>query len=48
MSFMAIVFFFPLERHPLVDETNYGVIVFMGVVMLSMAYYFFLMYGGRY
>ncbi|KAF9025547.1 hypothetical protein BDZ89DRAFT_1068181 [Hymenopellis radicata] len=48
MSFMAVVLFFPLEPHPLVDEMNYGVVVFMGVVTLSMAYYFFPVYGGRY
>ncbi|KAF9017096.1 amino acid transporter [Hymenopellis radicata] len=48
MTFMAVVLFFPLEPHPLVDEMNYGVVVFMGVVTLSMAYYFFPVYGGRY
>ncbi|KAF8915252.1 APC amino acid permease [Mucidula mucida] len=46
--FMSTVFFFPSEPGPLVDEMNYGVVLFMGVVVLSMAYYFFPVYGGRY
>ncbi len=45
---MSTVFFFPSEPGPLVDEMNYGVVLFMGVVVLSMAYYFFPVYGGRY
>ncbi|KAF9031821.1 APC amino acid permease [Hymenopellis radicata] len=46
--FMSIVFFFPSEPGPLVDEMNYGVVLFMGIVALSMVYYFFPVYGGRY
>ncbi|TFY50909.1 hypothetical protein EVG20_g11261, partial [Dentipellis fragilis] len=48
MSFMIIIFTFPTTPNPTTEDMNYTVVVSGGVVILSLAYYFFPKYGGRY
>ncbi|KAH8114116.1 amino acid transporter [Phellopilus nigrolimitatus] len=46
MTFMSVVFLFPLEPSATANEMNYSVVVFMGVLFFSLTYYFFPVYGG--
>jgi len=48
MIFMIIVFLFPPIPAPTSHSMNYTVVVVGGTLMLSLAYYFFPRYGGRY
>ncbi|KAA1473609.1 APC amino acid permease [Dentipellis sp. KUC8613] len=48
MSFMIVIFTFPTTPNPTTEDMNYTVVVSGGVVILSLAYYFFPKYGGRY
>ncbi|KAJ7058704.1 amino acid/polyamine transporter I [Mycena amicta] len=48
MIFMIIVFLFPAIPHPTSHSMNYTAVVVGGILALSLAYYFFPKYGGRY
>ena len=48
MVFMIIVFLFPAEPSPNPQTMNYSVVVLGGTILLSLGYYFFPIYGGRY
>lgn len=48
MVFMGIVFLFPTSPHTSVQEMNYSVVVFGGVMTLASLWYFLPVYGGRY
>ena len=48
MIFMIIVFLFPAEPGPNPQTMNYSVVVLGGTLLLSLGYYFFPVYGGRY
>lgn len=44
---MIVVFLFPALPAPTAQSMNYTVVVLGGTVILSLAYYFFPVYGGR-
>ncbi|KAF9006941.1 amino acid transporter [Cyathus striatus] len=46
MLFMGIVFFFPVTPSPAVADMNYTVVVLGGIMVLSVAWYYFPKYGG--
>lgn len=46
MTFMSIVFLFPTSPGPNANNMNYTAVVLGGVVMLSVAYFYFPKYGG--
>lgn len=46
MAFMSIVFFFPATPQTSVQEMNYTVVVLGGVLLLSLVWYYFPIYGG--
>jgi hypothetical protein len=46
MTLMGIVFLFPFTPQTSVGEINYTVAVLGGVMILSVIWYYFLMYGG--
>lgn len=46
MVFMQVVFFFPSTPDTDVQNMNYTVVVTGGVMLLSVAYYYFPKYGG--
>ncbi|KJA15150.1 hypothetical protein HYPSUDRAFT_80625 [Hypholoma sublateritium FD-334 SS-4] len=48
MAFMSTVFLFPTSPTTTVQDMNYTVAVFGGVMLLSIIYYFFPKYGGMY
>ena len=48
MIFMIVVFLFPAEPSPTAQTMNYTLVVLGGTVLLSLGYYFFPVYGGRY
>jgi len=48
MVFMTIVFLFPTTPQTSVQEMNYTVVVLGGVLLLSLVWYYFPMYGGVY
>ncbi|KAJ7739990.1 amino acid/polyamine transporter I [Mycena maculata] len=48
MIFMIIVFLFPAIPGPTEHSMNYTVVVLGGTLLLSLGYYFFPKYGGRY
>ncbi|KAF9529046.1 APC amino acid permease [Crepidotus variabilis] len=48
MTFMIIVFLFPTASHPTSQGMNYSVVVFGGVMSLSICWYYFPKYGGVY
>lgn len=48
MTFMAIVLLFPSVPEADTQTMNYTVVVLGGVLMLSLAYYYFPVYGGAY
>ncbi len=48
MAFMSTVFLFPTSPTTTVQDMNYTVAVFGGVMLLSLIYYFFPKYGGMY
>lgn len=48
MIFMGIVFLFPATPQTSVQEMNYTVAVFGGVMVLSLVWYYFPKYGGVY
>lgn len=48
MGFMSVVFLFPPSPTTSVDDMNYTVAVFGGVMVLSLIYYYFPKYGGVY
>ncbi|KAL4246868.1 Amino Acid-Polyamine-Organocation Transporter [Abortiporus biennis] len=48
LLFMVIVFLFPYSPNPGVTSMNYTVVVFGGVMVLSLVYFYFPRYGGKY
>jgi hypothetical protein len=48
MTFMGIVFLFPSSPQTSVADMNYTAVVFGGVMILSLVYYYFPKYGGIY
>jgi hypothetical protein len=46
MLFMGIVFLFPSAPETTVEDMNYTVVVFGGVLLLSMIWYYLPYYGG--
>ncbi|KAJ3506420.1 hypothetical protein NLJ89_g6880 [Agrocybe chaxingu] len=48
MFFMSVVFLFPETPQPRVQDMNYTVVVFGGVMILSLVWYYFPKYGGVY
>ena len=48
MLFMIVVLLFPSSPGATSQSMNYTVVVAGGVILLSLAYYFFPKYGGRY
>jgi hypothetical protein len=46
MAFMTIVFLFPATPQTSVQEMNYTVVVLGGVLLLSLVWYYFPIYGG--
>jgi hypothetical protein len=46
MTFMSIVFFFPTTPSTDVGDMNYTVVVTVGVLILSLIWYYFPVYGG--
>ncbi|KAF8694665.1 hypothetical protein AX14_001959 [Amanita brunnescens Koide BX004] len=48
MTFMIVVFFFPAYPDPGVQNMNYAVVVFGGVLILATLYFYFPKYGGKY
>ncbi|KAF9529047.1 amino acid/polyamine transporter I [Crepidotus variabilis] len=46
MTFMSVVFLFPSTPQPSVADMNYAVVVFGGVMILSLMWYYFPRYGG--
>jgi hypothetical protein len=46
MMFMTIVFLFPTTPQTSVQEMNYTVVVLVGVLLLSLVWYYFPIYGG--
>lgn len=48
MGFMSTVFLFPSSPTTSVQDMNYTVAVFGGVMVLSLIYYYFPKYGGVY
>ena len=46
MAFMTIVFFFPTSPGADVTSMNYTVVVLGGILLLSIAWYYFPVYGG--
>lgn len=47
MTFMSIVFMFPTTPQTSAQEMNYSVVVLGGVLILSVAWYYFPVYGGK-
>ncbi|KAI9435570.1 hypothetical protein H4582DRAFT_2079668 [Lactarius indigo] len=43
---MSIVFFFPTTKHTNAQEMNYTVVVLGGVLILSLVWFYFPVYGG--
>jgi len=48
MLFMIVVFLFPPSPGATSQNMNYTVVVTGGTILLSLTYYFFPKYGGRY
>jgi len=48
MIFMCIVFLFPVSPNPSVSGMNFSVVVLGGSMTLSLVYYYFPKYGGKY
>lgn len=48
MLFMIVVLLFPSSPGATSQSMNYTVVVAGGVILLSLTYYFFPKYGGRY
>ena len=48
MIFMSIVLLFPATPQASPNSMNYSVVVFGGVIILSIIYYYFPKYGGVY
>ena len=48
MVFMTIIFMFPTSPGANVTSMNYTVVVLGGVLLLSLAWYYFPVYGGVY
>ncbi|KII84137.1 hypothetical protein PLICRDRAFT_179813 [Plicaturopsis crispa FD-325 SS-3] len=48
MTFMSIVFFFPTTPQTDTADMNYTIVVLGGIMILSVAYYYFPKYGGVY
>ncbi|KAJ7579288.1 amino acid/polyamine transporter I [Mycena floridula] len=46
MTFMSIVFFFPTTPQTDVEDMNYTIVVLGGIMILSVAWYYFPKYGG--
>lgn len=46
MAFMCIVFMFPTTPQTSAPEMNYSVVVLGGVLILSVVWYYFPVYGG--
>jgi len=46
MSFINVILFFPASPNPTVTEMNYGIVVFGGVFLACIAWYYFPIYGG--
>ncbi|KAF9010827.1 amino acid/polyamine transporter I [Cyathus striatus] len=47
MSFMILILLFPTNPGPSSIDMNYTVVVVGGIIVLSLVYYFFPVYGGR-
>lgn len=48
MVFIIVVFLFPTSPHPTSSNMNYTVVVWGGTLALSLAYFYFPVYGGMY
>ena len=48
MTFMSIVFLFPTTPDPAAPLMNYAIVVLGGVLVLSVIYFYFPIYGGVY
>ncbi|KAF8347229.1 amino acid transporter [Amanita rubescens] len=48
MAFIIVVFLFPANLNPGVQNMNYAVVVFGGVLILSIVYFYCPKYGGKY
>jgi len=48
MAFIIVVFLFPATPSPGVQSMNYAVVVFGGVLILSIVYFYYPKYGGKY
>ncbi|THH07201.1 hypothetical protein EW145_g3543 [Phellinidium pouzarii] len=46
MAFMFVVFLFPTNPAPAAPDMNYTIVVLGGVMVLSLVYYYFPVYGG--
>lgn len=46
MSFMVVVFSFPVQPKTSVGDMNYSVVVLGGVLLLSLVWYYLPVYGG--
>jgi hypothetical protein len=46
MTFTSIIFFLPTTKHTNAQAMNYTVVVLGGMLMLSLAWYYFPIYGG--
>jgi len=46
MAFMSIVFVFPTTPAPIAATMNYAVVVLGGILVLSVIYFYFPIYGG--
>jgi hypothetical protein len=46
MTFMVVVFLFPLTPSVTIGNMNYTVVVLFGVLILSLIWYYFPVYGG--
>ena len=46
MTFTSIVFFFPTTRQTNASDLNYAVVILGGWFILSIAWYYFPVYGG--
>jgi len=48
MTFMSIVFLFPTSMDPTAQTMNYSIVVLGGILILSVVYFYFPVYGGVY
>jgi hypothetical protein len=48
MTFMSLVFLFPVVPNPTAIDMNYSIVVLGGILVLSVIYFYFPVYGGVY